>query len=327
MKMVFKQWLAAIALALLTSLAHAQYSQIYVFGDSLSDNGNLKAVTQNPQIPERFTNGPVAMELVAAQLGLSLTPSFHLLPPEAVGGQYGNNYAIAGAVAIDKDGDPATLDINLPSQVNLFLALNNGYAPADALYVVFIGGNDLFAAHDLVLNGGFKGSEKAIKRLEKANKAVEAQIRALAAAGAQHFLLVNAPDIGAAPITDIKRDIASAQASNWLELLVTRNLESVSRLLSRIYNTGLAYQAAVLRHDLGVDITEYDLFGFLDDTIGHATEYGYTNTTNACIYLQTQSGTPNPQCDFNSFVFFDEIHPTAVTHQRAAFEIVQLLSR
>ena len=90
---------------------------------ALSDNGNLHAL--NAQAPVRFTNGPVAAEVVAAQLGLSLTPSYHLLqtPP------FGNNYAIAGAKAVDDDGDESTPDINLPTQVNAFLQIHGGVAP------------------------------------------------------------------------------------------------------------------------------------------------------------------------------------------------------
>lgn len=323
----YRKLAALLILALLSGLAHAHYSQVYVFGDSLSDTGNLRAITQNPQIPERFTNGPVAMELVAAQLGLSLSPSFHLLPPGTPGTENrGNNFAVAGAVATDADGDPTTPDVNLPTQVNAFLTTNGQYAPADALYVIFIGGNDLFAAQDMLLNNGLNGPVNAIERLSKANRAIERQVRKLAAAGAEHFLLVNAPDIGATPITDIKAAAAQQQASNDLERFIAHNLPATSRLLSRIFNTGLHYRAELLRYDLRVDIAEFSLFGFLDDVIRNGEAYGYTNTDDACIYLQTQGGTPNPACDFNSFVFFDEIHPTAITHQRAAADVVDLIT-
>ncbi|QSP96367.1 SGNH/GDSL hydrolase family protein [Marinobacter salinisoli] len=310
----------------LSGSAHAQYSQIFVFGDSLSDNGNLKAFLQSPTLPERFTNGPVAMELVAAQLGLSLKPSFHLLPPAAVGGQYGNNYAVAGAIAIDEDGDESTFDINLPTQVNLFLALNGNYAPSDALYVVFIGGNDLFDIQDLLLTEGFNGPAKALERLDEAARSVDSQIRKLASAGARHFLLVNAPDVGATPLTDIKVAQALPLATNKYQRRYIEKLPSISRLVAQIYNTGLAYIAESARYDLGVQVTEFSLFGFLDDTIANAVEYGYTNTEDACIFLNTQGGAPNPMCDVNSFVFFDEIHPTAVTHQRAAAAVLEALA-
>ena len=82
--------------ALFLSLASAQasaYSQLYVFGDSLSDTGNLFAATggTNPIPPYfngRFSNGPVWVETLAASLGLPVNPSL-------LGG---TNYAFAGAV-------------------------------------------------------------------------------------------------------------------------------------------------------------------------------------------------------------------------------------
>ena len=58
--------------------AHAgPYDAEYVFGDSLSDNGNLAAAlgTTFPNPPsyhDSFTNGPVSVQLLAQSLGLSL---------------------------------------------------------------------------------------------------------------------------------------------------------------------------------------------------------------------------------------------------------------
>ena len=67
--------------------AHAgPYDAEYVFGDGLSDNGNLAAAlgTNFPDPPsyhESFTNGPVSVQLLAQSLGLSLNPSLWLTSP------------------------------------------------------------------------------------------------------------------------------------------------------------------------------------------------------------------------------------------------------
>ena len=50
------------------------FSAVFVYGDSLSDNGNLFAATGFPPAPYfdgRFSNGPVAAEQLAALLGVS----------------------------------------------------------------------------------------------------------------------------------------------------------------------------------------------------------------------------------------------------------------
>jgi outer membrane lipase/esterase len=73
---------AAVALAccssalLAASAANADgFSAEYVFGDSLSDNGNLAAALHTtfpnpPSFDNSFTNGPVAVQLLAESLGL-----------------------------------------------------------------------------------------------------------------------------------------------------------------------------------------------------------------------------------------------------------------
>ena len=51
-----------------------------MFGDSLSDNGNLAELLRTgnfpdpPSFDDSFTNGPVAVASLAQHLGLSLTP-------------------------------------------------------------------------------------------------------------------------------------------------------------------------------------------------------------------------------------------------------------
>jgi cholinesterase len=66
-----------IALSLaFNATAHATaYSALFVYGDSLSDNGNLYAATGYPPYPYymgRFSNGPVAVEQLATRLGIPL---------------------------------------------------------------------------------------------------------------------------------------------------------------------------------------------------------------------------------------------------------------
>src|SRR5690606_31407064 len=68
--------LAVAAVGVIASTANAQtYGRLVVFGDSLSDNGNLYAVTggTNPVSPPyyqgRFSNGPVFTELLGFNAG------------------------------------------------------------------------------------------------------------------------------------------------------------------------------------------------------------------------------------------------------------------
>jgi len=310
----------------------SDYSNVYVFGDSLSDNGNLHALAPEQTYGERFTNGPVAVEVVAGALGHVLSPSYHL-----AGGTAGNNFAIAGAKAVDEDGDESTPDINLPTQVNAFLAINGGVAPSDALYIMLIGGNDIRAAREIRSAAVFAATaveRQAIRKaanesLTTAVSSQQAQLHKLIAAGATNIIVSNAPDIGAIPETDLVAAGLLANAQTKSQIRKATRLPAVTTKLSSKYNRKLARKLARTEHQTGVDIIEYDLFSFLADQVENAEDYGYTNTDDACAYMLSQGGALHPECDgyvtATGFLFYDEIHPTTQAHQAAGIEIVSEL--
>lgn len=143
--------------------AHA-FTEVYVFGDSLSDSGNVG----------RFSNGPVWVERLAERLGAAAEPSE----------RGGTNYAIGGALAAGRS------ESALAAQVERFIrSRDGGRADPDALYIVWAGGNDLLAQ----MRGVAPGAAEA------AADAVGGVVERLAAAGARHFLVPNLPDIGRTP--------------------------------------------------------------------------------------------------------------------------------
>lgn len=322
---------------LLTALSvnATEYSNIYVFGDSLSDNGNLKAL--NPSVPERFTNGPVAVEVVAGALGMTLTPSKHLL-----GGLTGNNFAIAGAKAIDEDNNEATPDINLPTQVNAFLQIHGGSAPADALYIVLIGGNDIRAARQIRADALFSSAAEeraaivaAGKSISDAVNAQRNQISKLINAGARHILVSNAPDIGIIPETHILTNglIAAAPTAKLKKKAAT--LPAITTSLSKLHNAKLALNLYYVELFTGINLMEYNLISFTQNQIKNATANGYTNVKDPCIYVFSQGGTPNPGCIASApsfptqitYFFWDEIHPSAAPHYRTGLDVLRVIQR
>ena len=332
-KLNFK--LATIASLLIAafSVNAENYSNVYVFGDSLSDNGNLRAIAPDQTYGDRFSNGPVAVEVVAAGLGFTLTPSYHL-----AGGTTGNNFAVAGAKAVDEDGNEATPDINLPTQVNAFLQINGGVAPSDALYIVLIGGNDIRAAREIRAGVVFAANAQERQAIRQAaNQSIKdavlseiAQIRKLIAAGASNILVANAPDIGVIPETDLVSLALLANAQTKQQQRKAARLPEVATKLSTKYNRILARNIVRTERQTGLDLIEYDLFDFLSDQVDNASDYGYTNTDDACAYMLSQGGALNPTCDgyvtATGFLFYDEIHPTTKAHQAAGLEILGVLS-
>ena len=78
-------------------LAASDISQLVIFGDSLSDTGNLGSVIGGipaPYFNNRISNGPVAVETLSAKFNDTANASLHLLGLNA-----GHNYAVAGAKA------------------------------------------------------------------------------------------------------------------------------------------------------------------------------------------------------------------------------------
>jgi len=274
------------------SSADASFSRVYVFGDSLSDTGNLAAVIGDfpspPFFMNRVSNGPVGVEILAKRFDLTADASLHLIGPSV-----GSNYAVAGARAISSQ------PIDLNTQVMLFLANHRSTAPTDALYVVFIGGNDLRAARDMA---NFVDAKVIV--IEAANE-VGKTIETLAQAGAQTFLLVNFPNIGAIPETQL---IAGATSNPGL---IKR-----ARRVSKLYREELEDIAELLEDENEIEIVEFDLFKFFKNLLRKADHLGFTNTTEACFSSITFSFHPdcNFGANFDQFIFFDEIHPTARVH-------------
>lgn len=281
----------------------------YVFGDSLSDRGNLaEALGRNlpnpPFFHDSFTNGPTAVEVLAQKMGLTADPSLFVTgfaDRNGLGLTPGTNYAVAGATAGTLAGVPGA---NLPNQVAAYLAQSGGAAVASALYTVFIGGNDVrTAAHQA--NGAFVTTGEA---------AEAAAVRQLVAAGAQNLLIVNVPDVGAIP--EFKLLYPSQQAA------ATAYTVQYNSLLSRDIG-------AVEASNPTLNVMSFDLYNYNNQLIPTLGSLGITNTVDPC-YTNTNVTSPSTAAsaacgaidpatgqatNISSFQYWDYIHPTARIQQ------------
>lgn len=289
-KAVFSLILSSITLSPVAASAEA-FSELVIFSGSLSDTGNCASIgcSEFPDPPffqNRSSNGPVAVDVLASLLRLSSEPSLHLVGPEQ-----GTNYAFLGALA---GGDR---DIDLEAQVDAYLEPRGYVADPDALYFVFIGGNDVIAA----VQEPDPAAAKAV--LRGAVKGISRAVRDLVAAGARNLLVGNFIDLGIAPIS---RDLGITE-------IATLRTKQFNRLLSR--------QVKLLEFFLRIDILEFDFFEFGEDFLASAEQLGFTNTTDSCL------AQPVGECDFDTFVFFNELFPTARIHQLMGNEIVSTAIR
>ena len=324
---------SAIAATLLFSSAAVatDFSQVVVFGDSLSDDGNISLSTNpNQQPPLRYTTNPglVAIEDIANGLGLGST-----LSPSLLGG---NDFAWGGAgVNTNSPGTPSLVP-TLTSQVNTYLA-GNPTINSHALYSVWGGANDIFYAATSVQAGtiaqqliaantvglspaaaqqvaanitALVQSVAKVSTLEtaaqaQANIAAAAQqevtlIGQLQAAGVKNTLVFNLPNIGLTP--DGTEEGTSVAAS----------LTALSQLYNSQLNNGLG--------QLGKGIIPINAYGLLSEVIGSPGAYGFSNATTPACGVGSSSVQCGPQGSGLpytyapgtnlTYVFADGVHPT-----------------
>lgn len=278
---------AAVALAAVTSLpAHAgPFGALFVFGDSLSDNGNNAAVIgangsqlipNNGYVPSQpyasgvYSNGPVWANYYATMLGVSLTPSL-------LGG---GDYAFGGATTgpVGAGGFP----FSLVEQAGMYLTKTGGTAQADALYVVAGGGNNARAALTAIAGGANIGATAAATAAAFAND-IGTIVDALQAAGAQNIVVWNTPNLGLAPAV-----VAGGGAPLGSFLATAMNGALATRLIGE------------------AGVSTFDLFGLGGQLAANPASFGFTNVTDAC------GAVANANC--NQYAYWDGIHPTTAAH-------------
>src|ERR1700688_3695067 len=207
--------LLAVMLGLSASMAEAgSYNRLVVFGDSLSDPGNFYAAfglyTVAPYSPippapyevggMHFSNGPTWVEQLAADLHLQASAGPALRSPGVA-----SNYAVGGARA--RAGAASFPYFDLSTQTSLFIGQNLP-DPGQALYVIWIGGNDERDALSAAFSGGDAGAI-----IGAAVTATADNIQALWAAGAREFLVLPAPDFAVTPYITSLGPVAQGAAS------------------------------------------------------------------------------------------------------------------
>jgi phospholipase/lecithinase/hemolysin len=255
-----------------------QYTELFAFGDSLSDTGNISIATSGQYpgsnyAPGRYTNGPnttpatagpfgVWVEQLAAKLGVADPQPF-------LAG--GTNYAVALAMT----GSNGLY--NITDQVNYFLAQNLLSASPTALYTVWGGANDF------LLGNNTPGTAASVA------DSLYSNIQTLAGKGAKDFLWVNLPPLGLTP--------AGVSNSGTLEQEVLA------------FNQQWAADVAKLQGQ-GINVTGVDVFNLFLQIAPNPGAYGFTNITDPA---QGLSGV-NP----NNYLFWDMEHPTTAGHALVA---------
>ncbi|MGF1777792.1 SGNH/GDSL hydrolase family protein [Vibrio nomapromontoriensis] len=337
------KYLIASTITALTFNAYAatSYNEVVVFGDSLSDVGNLHLMNfpggpaEGQTYGPRFSNGPLIAEYVASKVldidvdQQPLLPSLHL-----VSNITGNNFAVAGAKSLDDDGSPLTPDINLPTQINAYLQHTQSSADKDALYFMSIGGNDVRSARDLITSKD--GNQPFFSRKLSAytytyNSAVSASnsLELLLKSGAKDIVVLGVPNISMTPENTLITDQLIYNANNFWEQLSAMAIPRVVGNLSKFYQGAINSSIEQLENDYpSANIHYVDLMSIVDTVNQDIESYSFTDTTHACNYLLSTSpvGQPTSECLVTSeYLYFDELHPTTAANMIVADKILAML--
>ena len=263
-------------------------SALICFGDSLSDSGNAlhdeKAGWKSVFYPtRRFSDGKVWLEYLAEDLGLSLKPSR----------RGGHNYAFGGA----ESGVGTDLVPGVQTQVRQYLKRVHERADPFALYVIWVGGNDVknrIVPFDLWSN-------------------IETSVRRLAKAGARSFLIPNLPSLGQAPALEL---IASPlnrvvnfvrRRSGPEEIKIEDYIKPLVSEAVRHYNEELLRRLTILERELGVTILHPDMFSLLADVSAEPEKYGLEHSREVFCH--------------------DAFHPSTRAHRIVASSALALLRK
>lgn len=290
-KLTLRRLSATLTLLLASAaVSAASYSSLIVFGDSLSDGGNNalaigadpgQVIASNSYIPSQpyasltYSDGPVWVDSFASMLGLSATPSM----------AGGTNFAYGGARTMR---NTLPFPPGLRDQVDSYLGLTGGVAAADALYVIAGGGNNARDALEAIAGGAPMVQTLALAGLQYASN-IGRMVDELQAAGAQHIVVWNTPNLAYAPAVSAEGALAQGLG------------QAVASFMNQVLDQRLQAE---------VGVRTFDLFGLLGQAVASPAAYGFTDVSNACGAVVG--------CDPSTYLFWDGIHPTSGGHQLLA---------
>ncbi len=261
------------------------YTQIFSFGDSMSDTGNLYAAMRSngakiplptsPNYEGRFSNGPVVLEAMANALNLPLV-----------------NYAFAGARSGYNNLVPVYgMQKGMLQQIQDLLdnqPSTTARLDANGLYVLWTGPDDYYADGNVF------------------NPAITAAIiddirtgmTRLYQRGARHFFVPQMPDLSITPSAHLHNEALT----NYNDNAKARSAEMATALSKMLASFAKAYPQATVR--------TFETFTYSQTRVSQAAAEGF-NVSQAC-YDPKFMGIPGPVCDDpDKHLFWDGNHPTA----------------
>lgn len=309
----------------LTMAADApKYDSLYVFGDSLADNGNVfitsTALRTDPAPPPsvsphktyfsgRFSNGPVGVEYLWQFLSGQAPGSAKGLKPflaaPILGATGAVDFAFGGTGTPYIDQTPGGLWApGLKGQIELFRTALRGRKPSKhALYVVSTGAND----YRLDAFNQPMSPPDVVRNIAEA-------VTTLYQLGARDVLVVNLPDLGLIPANAGDPASGSALTAVHNALLA----DAMTSLAARLSNLHLVQIDLVHLYTLfpaGMNLTVPAL-EVLFPAGSLPPPYPPDFHMSACLFIDPATCLDAPTFDVGQqFLFWDIVHPTTAAHR------------
>ena len=291
--------LAAAAFGAAATTASAQtYDRLVVFGDSLSDNGNLYAATLGaqpaspPYYQGRFSNGPVFTELLGFTAGRSAAGA-------SVTGSI--NYAYGGARTDFSVFNPFAVPPTVPGMRTQLAAYTGAGGAFDGndLVSVLGGANNIFQAVP-----GAAASPNPTGAIGPVATAAAGEIDlivdTIAAAGAGTILVGNLPNLAITPQFNQGAFAPAAPLAGYA---------------GTTFNAALLTNLTATAADRpNTNIILMDLYKIGVTLAGSPETFGLTNATDRCFNEATLTVCANP----DGYLYWDGVHPTAAGHRLLA---------
>ena len=311
------------------SLPVKTYSNVYAFGDSLTDTGNLFNATTIPDnvrfadwhnIPPtpssppyfegRFSNGEIWIDNFANELDIELTPASELsfINPDSDLSSSVTKIEDNFAVSPFFNGNTTNQSVNFAYGLATTGAEGTteigSFVPGMEQQVEFFVEDHLQAEQTAdsnalyILWGGSNDYFVPDTDPEQVVDNIEAEVESLYDLGARDFLVVNLPDLGETPEAD-KPDLA-VSAEELTELSDTHNL---------LLDSSVEEMEDTLT---GAEITILDVDSLYEDVLANPEEFGLTNVTEP--FLDPITFEPTAGANPDEYLFYDTLHPTVAGH-------------
>lgn len=340
--------------------------RIVVFGDSLSDPGNLKRRLKvfplAPYYLGRFSDGPNWTQYLAERTALPVY-----------------NHAVGGAVSVPHDDIPAAGIISAVQQGAQFLLtgsldqyvgdylqrdLLDGQLQrtSDTVFFIWSGGNDYLSKEPISGDIGVLLDEPNdpagyVRVVEQATTSIADQVRRLHAAGGRRFVVMTLPDLGTIPgvlhnesyrpegkVSDVAR---RAQLSRRMAKLTDYHNDELEKRIDTVRRELPGASVSILDVEKAIEHIRAGRLPSGDETSPRVRRFAYgfdlkslrsteLRDRRGVIAIQDRCyrggylGTSDPQdvCTEEAKAFFwDMVHPTSFTHCWLAFFVERQLAQ